>query len=689
MTPEGTTPEKQRDGRMALGNCRASTGRTGGVRRAAAALAATLLVTCGGSPPEAPRQAADPDWPDRHAEYDAALGDTPEYRAIQQRLATGWNTWDSRSVLRWVLLPEGLAVDLALKRHDFLEEGYLAETLIGRSGEGAERVRPGARAVDGSWGELHLEWQGLAARVEFGRQGEDLVVLVEPGPDPPYPYELVVSAGPVWHHPGTVEATPDGFRASHPSGEQRIRVVGTAETDPYAGGLGPYRVVRLDEPVWIATGDAPASPADLQEALDRSRATLETRAAAFGGLAEAWTAVTSVLAWNTIYEPRHQRVVSTVGRLWNREYGGVALFGWDNFFLAWLAGLESRDLALANAIEHLRGHTPEGFLPNDNRGNGSKSWDRSQPPVGGILVREVIRRYPERWFEEAAFEALLAWNRWWPTARDNDGLLAYGSHAAKNPFNEPVVRTKTAAGYESGMDDSPMYEDVPFHRERGTLELQDVGLTSLYVADCRALAEIARRLGRPTEAEELEARGDRYAEALDRLWVEERGIYLNYRTDLERFSERRSPTLFYPLLAGIPSTDRAERMLREHLLDPDAFWGDFVLPSTARDDPSFPRQRYWKGAIWPPLNFLTYLGLRAAGEGEAAAELSSKSLDMFLSEWRRKGYVSENYSSITGAGDDARLSSDPFHSWGALFGAMAFLEEGFLGAPEQPLPPPG
>ncbi len=652
-----------------------------------AGVVAGFLAACGGTGPDPRPTTPEPDWPDRHAEYDAALGDTPEYRAIQERLASGWNTWDSRSVLRFVLLPEGLAVDLALKRHDFLEEGYLAETLIGRSGEGAEQVRPGPRAVDGSWGELHLEWQGLEARVEFGRRGEDLVVLVEPGPDPPYPYELVVRAGAVWNRPGTVEAAPDGFRASLPDGEVRIRVLGTSDPDPYAGDLGPYLAVRLDRPVWVHTGAAAASPADLRAALDRSRTALESRAAAFGDLAEAWTAVTSALAWNTIYEPRHDRVVSTVGRLWNLEYGGVALFGWDNFFLAWLAGLEGRDLALANAIEHLRGHTAEGFLPNDNRGNGSKSWDRSQPPVGGILVREVIRRYPEPWFEEAAFEALLAWNRWWPTARDNGGLLSYGSHAAKNPFREPVVRTKTAAGYESGMDDSPMYEDVPFDRETNTLELQDVGLTSLYIADCRALAEIARRLGRGGDAEELEARGDRYAEALDRLWVEDRGIYLNYRTDLDRFSERRSPTLFYPLLAGIPSPERTERMLREHLLDPDAFWGEFVLPSTSRDDPSFPRQRYWKGAIWPPLNFLTYLGLRAAGEREAATELSSKSLDMFLAEWRRKGYVSENYSSITGAGDDARLSSDPFHSWGALFGAMAFLEEGWFGPPEESLPP--
>jgi len=47
-------------------------------------------------------------------------------------------------------------------------------------------------------------------------------------------------------------------------------------------------------------------------------------------------------------------------------------------------------------------------------------------------------------------------------------------------------------------------------------------------------------------------------------------------------------------------------------------------------------------------------------------------------------YVSENYSSITGTGDDKRLSSDRFHSWGALFGFMAFIE-GYMPAPELPM----
>ena len=671
--------------------------------RAAAVLVPSLAACSAPVPPArtddgARTDAVSLDWPDRLSEYNARLGDEPEYRTIQRELAHGWNTWDSRDVLRYVQLPSGLTVDLAIKRHAWLEEGYLGDALIGRRGDDVENIRPGVHALDGSYMRLDIEWQGLSATVEAGHAGDELVVLVTPrdstadavGRDGPETatrsayYELVVSVGFAWNRSGSVRSTDDGFVARHPIATHPVHVVGVADEDPYTGTLLPHRVVRLDRTAGVSTG-GPRDLAEIRAALDAAEGSLREAADRYGELADAYLAVTSGIAWNTVYEPRHDRVVSTVGRLWNQEYGGVALFGWDNFFLAYMTALDNRELAIANVIEHLRGATAEGFLPNDNRGNGSKSWDRSQPPVGGIMVREVYRRYPERWFLEAAFDPLLQWNRWWPRKRLNGGLLSYGSHEARNPFNEPAVRTVTTAGYESGMDDSPMYEDVPFNPERNTLELQDVGLTSLYIADCLALAELAGILGRTAERDELTERARRFSEALDGLWVEERGYYLNYRTDLDRPSGRRSPTLFYPLLAGVPDAGRAERMIRDHLLNPAEFWGDYVLPSTTRDDPSFPRQRYWKGAIWPPLNFLTYLGLRRAGAYDVASELSRRSLDMFVSEWRRKGYVSENYSSITGAGDDERLSSDPFHSWGALFGFMAFIEAGHLGAPEDRL----
>jgi hypothetical protein len=624
--------------------------------------------------------------PDR-AEYDAELGDVPEYRATQARLASGWNTWDSRSLLRYVLLPGGVTVDLAIKQHRWLGEGYLGETLIGRSGEGREVVRPGMRSYDGSYMELDLLWLDNHIRVQAGTDDGELVVLLTPLATAPLAAEVVLSVGFPWNAEGTVTRVGEAL-VGHVGGRDiGVHATGGTVDDPYVRTLAPHRVLRVDGPLVVGTG-RPRTATEAREVLETRRTELQAEADRFGALSEAYLAVQAGVAWNTIFEPRHGRVVSTVGRLWNEEYGGSALFGWDNFFLAYLTSLASRDLAVANVIEQLRGHTAEGFFPNDNRGNGSKSWDRAQPPVGGIMVREVYRRYPERWFLEASFDPLLAANRWWPRKRLNSGLLSYGSHKAPNPFGEPAVRTVRTAGYESGMDDSPMYEGVPFNPAKNTLELQDVGLNSLYIADCLALAEMAALLGRAPEEAELRARAERFSSAMESLWDEDRGYFLNRRTDTGELSWRRSPTLFYPMLAGVASSDRANRLVFEHLLNPEEFWGDWVLPSTTRDDPSFPRQRYWKGAIWPPLNFLAYLSLRTAGFGDEATELSQRSLDLLLGEWQRKGYVSENYSSITGTGDDERLSSDPFHSWGALFGIMAFIDQGYLSPPERPVPRP-
>jgi hypothetical protein len=40
----------------------------------------------------------------------------PEYLEIKQRLARGWNTWNTRSVLSPTLLPEGFGLNLAFKQ---------------------------------------------------------------------------------------------------------------------------------------------------------------------------------------------------------------------------------------------------------------------------------------------------------------------------------------------------------------------------------------------------------------------------------------------------------------------------------------------------------------------------------------------------------------------------------------------
>jgi neutral trehalase len=390
-----------------------------------------------------------------------------------------------------------------------------------------------------------------------------------------------------------------------------------------------------------------------------------------------------VLGWDTIYEPSQARAISPVSRGWSIDWGGYVLFDWDTFFAAALAAAAGdRDLAYANAIEILRESTPEGFVPNYARAGGWKSFDRSEPPVGAITVLDLYHQFHDVWLLRDAFAPLLRWNRWWAAHRDVDGYLVWGTDAANQPVNldDRSVGTLQAAKYESGLDNSPMYDDAPFDRKTGRMLMADVGLMGLYVADCDALAEIAGTLGKPSEAQELRARGDRYRAKLQTMWDGETGIFLNRNLETGKFSTRLSPTNFYPMLAKAATPQQADRMVKEHLLNPNEFWGDWVIPSIARSDPAFRDQEYWRGRVWGPMNYLIYLGLRNYDQPAARRQLAQKSLALFEKEWTANGHVHENYNAVTGAGDDVH-SSDRFYHWGALLGLIADREDGAIHLP--------
>lgn len=611
----------------------------------------------------------------------------PEYQAIRHRLLHGWGTWDSQNILEQVHLPDGAAVAISFKETNWLSADYLHSALIGRQETGAEAVRPGLHALDGSYSEYELKWQELDVRVSSAAVsdgGDEMVMLIEPQHSSALPHEVFVAAKMLWNRPGAVSRKGDVLAIR--AGGRVLNVYATEQPvrDVYAKQDTPYLALQLGDVVGISVGHQ-RSLAEIRAVVARRRAELLSRAARFGENADTYAGIEAVLGWNTIYEPKYDRVITTVGRIWNEEYGGYCLFGWDNFFLAYMTSLYSEDLGDANFIEHLRSMTYEGFIPNDDRGNGTKSWDHSQPPVGTLMLREIYKRNQQKWLLQAAFPDLLRWNEWWYRARMNDGLLSYGSNLAKNPYNAPDTHTKITAGYESGMDDSPMYTGVPFNPAKNTLELQDVGLNSLYVADCKALEEVAQIIGRDADIPGIEQRRKAIADGMRALWSAKTGLYLNRRTDTGELSEVISPTAFYPMIAGLVDGVQAQAMVQQYLDNDGEFGGTYVIPSISRSNPAFARQRYWKGAVWPPLNLLVFLGLRDAGMREAGRELAAKSNAMFLHDWKEKGIISENYSAITGEGDDPHLSSDRFHSWGALMGFLSLVEAGRMPAPEAPM----
>ena len=601
-----------------------------------------------------------------------------QYTEIKKKLISGWNTWNNRSVLSYVHLPQGFAINLAWHQHYWIDEKYLAETLIGKKGNDEPIVRVGDHPFDAKYTSLELTWKELRCKIQTAKTDDDLVILINPTANFFPPVKLIIESGMLWNTPGALSKTSDtSLKAECPDKSFEIFCTKESIFFPTTQTKTPYLTIEFDEVIGISTGRN-RSIDEIKEIIESQKTTSEKEAANYGELAEVYKAVQAGIAWNTIFDPKDERVISTVGRLWNEEYGGYCLFGWDNFFLSYMISLFDKNLAFANIFEHLKGATVEGFICNDNRGNGCKSFDRSQPPVGSIMVWEIFQRHTETSFLEITFEPLLKWNRWWTKKRMNNGLLSYGSHKAKNPFKEPNTNTMITAKYESGMDDSPMYEDVPFNKEKNVMELQDVGLNSLYIADCKALIKIGKLLNRKAEVKELEERTEYFSNEIEKLWSEDTGLYLNKCTDTGEFSQRISPTMFYPLLAEVVSQERAERMINEHFEKPEEFAIKYLLPSIAANDKTYSKQAYRKGAIWPPLNFLVYLGLTKYDLPKARKKLAESSLELFMNEWKRKGSVCENYSSETGKGDDPKLYSDNFHSWGALLGFIAFIEEGWM-----------
>ena len=581
-----------------------------------------------------------------------------------------------------VLLPDGLAIHVGLKHNSTLySDAFLGDALIGRQTPGAEQVFPGPHSWDGNYTDLRLSWKGHDLRLQTAHDGGNLVMLATPLPSPPLsavPATIVFSVNYLWDRPGYVIKQSGHIEAHGPL--HTVTVYCTCKNATVAEDVnlpigGAYLSTDFVEPVGMSTG-APLGVEKIKAIIDRASEAYHQSVARSGKAADVVDAIQTVLGWDTIYEPEGRRVLSPVSRVWSVIWGGYVIFDWDTFFAATMASIGDRDLAYADAIETLRSETQQGFVPNYARSGDWKSSDRSEPPVGSITVLGIYQRFHDRWFLREAFAPLLRWNLWWAKTRDIQGYLAWGSDGNNAPADLDDIARGTRAGaiLESGLDNSPMYDDTTYNATTHTLEFADVGLMSMYIADCDALATIADDLGEAAAASEIRERATRYRAKLATLWDNDAGIFLNKDLHTGQFSSRLSPTNFYPLLAKAATPQQAEVMIKNHLLNPKEFWGEWIIPSIARDDPAFKDQNYWRGRIWGPMNYLVYLGLRNYNQPEVQRQFAEKSYALFLQEWKKNGHVHENYNAITGNGDDVH-SSDRFYHWGALLGYIQYLQD--------------
>ena len=594
--------------------------------------------------------------------------------ALQKDILKGWNTWNNPNLLSFVKMPEGLSLRITYRNKKggpyWIDQAYIA----GPKENFKEKIIPVAHAYDGSYIEMNLEWLGMKSNIKAAHDGDDIVILVSPDVISKKPNFLVLEAGILWNQSiGYVTKQTDHMEAYLAGGKVIIR-----STNQHINLDFPlptaHLTFRSDCENAFYTGKE-RSLEEIKAIIDREKHQFESGKVKYNELAEAYEAMQSVLSWNLFYDAQNKRAITSVSRVWNENWGGYIIFDWDTYFAALMLSVDQKELAYSNAIAITNSITERGFIPNVSASFGVNSFDRSQPPVGSMICKLIFDRYHDKWFLEEVYDNLLTWNRWWNKNRNNQGFLSWGSDPHPQGMDHP--NTKGAAMLESGLDNSPLFEEARFNTEGHTLELADAGLMGLYVTDCNYLSEMATILGKDADYKELKERSAQYGKKLMELWDDKGGIFRDKYTDSNEFSNHLAPTNFYPLIAGVATQEQAERMMREHFMNPDEFCGDWMIPSIARNDPAFKDNDYWRGRIWAPMNFLVYMGLRNYKLPEAKKILVDKSLELIMKEWRQNRHVFENYNSVTGFGSDVSRS-DAFYSWGGLLGFIPLMDKGYF-----------
>ena len=146
---------------------------------------------------------------------------------------------------------------------------------------------------------------------------------------------------------------------------------------------------------------------------------------------------------------------------------------------------------------------------------------------------------------------------------------------------------------------------------------------------------------------------------------------------------RLTPMNFYPLLAGVPDAKRGERVL-DWLYREDKFWLPWLVPTVAKDDPVWPKQSYWHGHVWPPANYLVWLGVQRYADPAHRAEFARRSVRLFMRNWQDARLNCENYRSTDGG-----CGNDPHYTWGTLLPMIGVEALVSAGPDFRPVPAPG
>jgi len=332
-----------------------------------------------------------------------------------------------------------------------------------------------------------------------------------------------------------------------------------------------------------------------------------------------------------------------------------------------------------------------------------------QPPVHAIAALRVLRVAEVRGegvaeareFLAEVYPKLFAWHRYLATCRDPEesGLVTIFHPWESGTDNSPrwtgalerlevgeipdyeradlghVDPSERPTGYEydrfiwlvdvikeTGRDDAVLYEECPFLAK-------DVLASAILVRANEALLYMAEVAGASEDRAMIGTWVERGRKGLERRWDPDLGMCSDYDLRARAPLVARTIAGFAPLVAGGARPDHLEDVLRvfdSRLFssNPDLRWP--LPPSTSPAQRGFQPRSYWRGPVWPVMNWLLWWSLVQLGEEKRAARLRGYSLAQLLD-----GCFGEYYEPFTG---EALGSND--QSWTAAVALDWLAHEG-------------
>lgn len=297
---------------------------------------------------------------------------------------------------------------------------------------------------------------------------------------------------------------------------------------------------------------------------------------------------------------------------------------WDSVFHAFAFATYDTEMAKDCLRSILAKQRADGFVAAMM--NPRARTDMTQPQVISWGAWNIYEKTQDKAFLQEIVGKLDAYLTWDLQNRDRNGngLLEW--------FTEPEY-TENKSG-ESGQDNSPRF-DVD---ER----MDAMDFSAFEAHDALYLAKIYDELGNAKKAEEWRAVHANIKEKMNELlWDETDGVYYDRLVESKRLTKILTPACFIPMMAGIPSKEQAERMVKV-LTDPNLLWTPAPVASVARTHPAYSND-FWRGGTWLNMCYFMVKGLREYGYDEIAEELKQKTLD-FVDKWYKKtGVIFEYY----------------------------------------------